>query len=374
MPTWSRTRKNPPKETKVGEPVSNSQSVERTKPRLLMILYSLVILATILVVAISIPVAVYTVFFTQLSNSITSAHLIRQVYFYIGLTPVFIPIRTTIGIAFIAYYCIYAALMIMAGLQVPRLWSSIKSGVMRGLDTVYGNPLLGAILLFGALQFTTYIIDKIQSGVGVQVGGLSGDPLQLFLAVIIAPLAEETGFRLVLIGVPVFLVCLFAFGPSTAIRSLWRPSAAWEPQPEVEDTFARRGGTRLKTLTYALVVLSSVLFGIGHYISGAGWGIGKITEAAVAGVFLGYSYVRYGFHSNVIIHWSVNTLASYDFLSQAIWKIPWDSSTGSLLSVLIEKYLVIYALGAPSFGYIGYKFLKRVLGVGRASATDDSHR
>ena len=66
--------------------------------------------------------------------------------------------------------------------------------------------------------------------------------------------------------------------------TLWRPSAAWEGVTgDVPDAMA---ASSLKLLAYLLIVVSSIVFGAAHYLSGAGWDIGKVSEAALDGVAL----------------------------------------------------------------------------------------
>jgi membrane protease YdiL (CAAX protease family) len=343
---------NPEEEEKEKAPeVSTTQKV-------LLAIYCTVVIVALLILVASLPVGLYTVFYTRLSGNVTYAHSIHQLYFYIGLSPIFIPVQSTVGTAFIGYYTLYAILIGLAAVQARNIASAVKLGVKKGFGGFMSNPLLGTIILLGALLFATFLVDIVQTSAGVQVGGLSGDPLELFLSIVIAPLAEEIGFRLALIGIPMFIIGLLAAGPSRAVRALWRPSAVWEDTPQGSTS----GGTKTlaKVIAYVTLALSSVLFGLAHYVSGAGWGIGKITEAGVAGLILGYAYIRYGFHSDIIMHWSVNNLTAYDFFSQGVWKIPWDSSTGNNLTLAVEGF-VVYVLGAPSLALVAYRLIRRTL-------------
>lgn len=75
--------------------------------------------------------------------------------------------------------------------------------------------------------------------------------------------------------------------------SLWRPYETC-----VEYIQSKRCVNSL----YALVVISGFIFGLAHYLSGGGWNIGKVSTATIAGITLGYLYVRHGFHSSVLGH------------------------------------------------------------------------
>lgn len=343
-----------------------SRKIERLVPatsertatqKVVFAVYVAVVMGSILILVISIPVGLYTVFFTQLSATLTSVHPIHRLYFYIGLLPIEFPVETTIGGAFIGYYALYAAFIVLAALQARRVGSAIKEGFSSGFGALYSNPLLATFLLLGAVLFSTFLLDLFQTSVGVQVGGLKGDPLDLFLSIVAAPVAEEIGFRFALIGIPVFLIGLFLVGPSRALRALWRPSAVWDDVPGTGSSARRK--TFVKLLAYSLLVVSSLLFGLAHYVSGAGWGLGKISEAAIAGLALGFAYIRYGLHTDIILHWSVNNLTAYAFFGQGVWNIPWDSDPGSSLTLGTQTFILI-VLGAPSTAYIGYRLVKKL--------------
>ncbi len=341
----------------------DAETVQKGSTRkVVLTIYVGIIAGSITIVVATLPLGLYTVFFEQLSSTVSYVHTIHQLYFYIGLLPVFVPLEASVGSVFVGYYALYALLIVIAALQARNIGSAMKEGISKGSAVLLSNPLMGSLILLGALLFSTFLIDLFQTSVGVQVGGLSGDPLELFLSIVLAPVAEEIGFRLALIGIPIFIVGLLTVGPSHALHALWRPSAVWEEKAD-QDAGGLSPGRKsfVKLLVYFLLVLSSVLFGLAHYVSGAGWGLGKITEAGVAGLFLGYAYIRYGFHTDIIMHWSVNNLTAYAFFSQGLWNIPWDSNPGSNLSLATELFMV-FLLGAPSLAFVGHRFLRSVIG------------
>ena len=188
---------------KGGEAQAPEKSVTQ---KILLVVYCAIVIVALLTLVASLPVGLYTVFDTQLSSNITYAHTIHQLYFYVGLSPVFVPVHATVGAAFIGYYTLYAILIALAAVQARNIASAIRLGVKKGFAGFMSNPLLGSVILLGALLFGTLLIDIVQTSAGVPVGGLKGDPLELFLSIVIAPLGEEIGFRLALIGIPMFIV------------------------------------------------------------------------------------------------------------------------------------------------------------------------
>ena len=58
---------------------------------------------------------------------------------------------------------------------------------------------------------------------------------------------------------------------------------------------------------WGVIVFTSIIFGLAHFNPGVSWEIGKITSATFAGFVLGFSYIAYGAHAAIIIHWFFNT-------------------------------------------------------------------
>ena len=77
---------------------------------------------------------------------------------------------------------------------------------------------------------------------------------------------------------------------------------------------------------------------------------------------LGYLYVKYGFHTNVLLHWSINYVGSiFAFFAQGVWGVPWTSNTGNVLDYLPTLEIVIL-LGIPSTLIVANELLKGALG------------
>jgi hypothetical protein len=213
-------------------------------------------------------------------------------------------------------------------------------------------------MILGATLLATILLDLVQTSAGVATGGLSGDPYELLISFTLAPLIEEVGFRFFLIGVPLFVILLL--GRSSVRRmltTLWRPSAAWEGVPGDEpDAMA---ASSLKLLAYLLIVLSSVVFGAAHYLSGAGWDIGKVSEAALDGIALAYLYVRYGLHAAVIFHWAVDFVSNaFAFYGQAAYGVSW---TANSVYSLVPTIDIVLLVGLPGLLYFVDLFIRRFI-------------
>lgn len=321
--------------------------------------FAVIIVLTLILMIVSFPVGIYTVFYTNLSNSTAYNSSIHGIVLLVALVPFKIPVDTSVGTAFVAFLTVYAIFFTIAALQRVGILSSIRQFVSGGQDALFRNPLSATVITLGAITFGLTILDIAQTRGGLPTGQLTGDPLYLFLGITMAPLTEEFGFRFSLIGVPVFLVALASSrSVRTAVRALWRPSAAWQQGQSVQ-TPSPPDYPLMRVFAYVLLVLSSVVFGLAHYLSNSGWDAGKVSQASIAGVALAYLYIRYGFHTSVLLHWGVNYFGTaYAFLGQGLWNIPWTSDTGNSLSLFVA-IVIILVLGLPSFMAYVYKFLKR---------------
>ncbi|MDA4132423.1 MAG: CPBP family glutamic-type intramembrane protease, partial [Thaumarchaeota archaeon] len=272
------------------------------------IVYAAIIAFTVVLLVLSIPFGVYAVFFTHLSTTYTYQNLIAYFPIYIGLLEFSLPLRPSFGLLFLSLTALYAVFLVVAGLQGGGLRRAVNEACEEGPRALLRNPLSATTMILGATLLATVVLDLFQTSVGVQTGGLSGDSFLLFLDLTISPLIEEVGFRFFLIGVPVFVLVLLATRPSARklVKTLWRPSAAWEEGALPGAGQLRVPSDTLKNFAIFLIAVSSILFGLAHYLSGAGWDIGKVSEAALDGVALGYLYVRYGLHASILFHWAVD--------------------------------------------------------------------
>ncbi|MDA4136787.1 MAG: zinc ribbon domain-containing protein [Thaumarchaeota archaeon] len=324
------------------------------------IVYAAIIAFTVVLLVLSIPFGIYAVFFTHLSTTYTYQNLIAYFPIYIGLVEFGLPLRPSFGVLFLSLTALYAVFIVVAGLQAGGLRRAVNGAIEEGPGALLRNPLSATTMILGATLLATVVLDLFQTSVGVQTGGLSGDSFLLFLDLTISPLIEEVGFRFFLIGVPLF-VLLLATRPSARklVKTLWRPSAAWEVEALPGAGQIRVPSDALKNFAIFLVAVSSILFGLAHYLSGAGWDIGKVSEAALDGVALGYLYVRYGLHASIIFHWAVDYATNaFAFYGQGVYGVPW---TANSLYSLVPTVDVLLLVGLPGLLFFINLALKRVI-------------
>jgi Type II CAAX prenyl endopeptidase Rce1-like len=340
-----------------------------------------VIVFTVAMMLVSFPAGLYTVFGTHLSNNYTASTPVLGINYDFEFATLQIPVAGNFGELFVVVSAIYLGFLLLAASQGSGLLRALRASVSSGYGALFTNPLAAIMVLLGTTSLVTVVVDTLQTDAGVSTGSLTGDPFFLLMNYTLAPLTEETTFRVIMIGVPVMFLSLVMFrdfSPIKIARALWRPSSVWDVEDEegvvtvhsfkdsTPSLFPRSSSDSLKIrairpVVYAFLFISSFIFGYAHYASGAGWGPGKISEAALAGLALGYLYIKYGFLADVLMHWSINYVGSvFSFLAQGLWGIPFTSGTGSFLDV-VPTLDIVFLLGVPSALIVANELLKLVL-------------
>ena len=305
---------------------------------------------TVALVVFSFPAGIYSVFSGRLSQNVTSSTAIRP-YFWIGPAIAYAPFIVSAGAWFAAFTFVYVLFFLYAFQQKERFWGAVRRTFRTGLDALMSSPFIVVIVSIGFLNFTSSMIDVLVSSTGAPIGGPTGDPLALLLGFAYAPLVEELGFRVFLIGTVAFILTL-GRPWRTALSALWRPSKALEGVAV---------GSGASAIIWAATSFSAVTFGACHVICGTTWDIGKLPEAIYGGFVLGYLYVRYGFHVAVLAHWGVDFFGSvYAFFGQAAYGIPWDSSTKEYIGQYLVDIDLLLLFGVASFLLVVYLGLKKL--------------
>ena len=211
------------------------------------------------------------------------------------------------------------------------------------------NALIGTLVLSGGtFAFMIALSFLLEMG-GVEIGGLTYEDKALeYIEVTYASLREEIGFRLTFVGffalLSYSLVSRRIPSPKEVLIGLFRPTSL-----PIEGNLRK---TYLLSL-WGFVLFSSILFGFAHLFSPTGWGVGKAITASLAGVLLGYLYVRYGLFSSIISHWSFNYVSETLTISASVssWSI-------ALFKVIVVIYYLSLVL---SLALILVRFKRKLL-------------
>ncbi len=267
-----------------------------------------------------------------------------------------VPINFNLGQLFIFLWIVYA-LMFAVALNGPlrSILGAMREAASKGVGAVFDNSLFAMFAIFPVVLWGTILLELVQAASGVSTGQLpTTDPLLQYVELTIAPLREEIGFRVIPIGVVTFLIIVSKGRWKDGIMALWHPSKYLK---KVDSPIQYK---QHLPIMYLLIAISATIFGLAHVLLGAGWGIGKISEAAGAGVALGALYYKYGLPSAVLLHWSIdvalqtvainNTLAPYADLVIIYTGVVAVASTLVLLILFARRLRRRPSLGAyPTF-------------------------
>ncbi|MDG6974682.1 MAG: CPBP family intramembrane metalloprotease [Nitrososphaerota archaeon] len=314
------------------------------------------LLLTLALAIFSFPAGVYTVFHSGLSTQYSSSTLVLT-YLWVGPAPVLIPYPAALGELFVLLLGIYAALIAYTGLQETRPLQATKDAFAGGAGRFLKSPLFVVLTAIGFVSFTGVVITDVSQALLGSVGNpfSNADPLLTFYSLTIAPLREEIGFRVVLIGAVAFL--LSAGRPfKTALKALWRPSVLFEG--------AAVGGVAT-AIFWAAFAGSAVTFGVCHVNcvgGGGGWTWAKFPYALWGGVVLGYLYVKYGLPVAILTHWGVDYLGTvYSYFGQSAFGIPANSATTEYVLQYLYDFDVVFLIGIASFVLVTYLSVKWLL-------------
>ena len=315
---------------------------------------------TFFLVVASFPAGIYAVFHGGLSDQLGYGSWVNT-YLWVGPIPTAFPFMVPLGGLFLVLVAIYAAFFAFGYAQPESPLQAVRGAYRTGVGALLGSPFLVILTAIGFLSFTAGVIVAVSEAAAGSVGNpFSGVDLLLeFGSLTFAPLREELGFRLVLIGVVAFVLSM-GRPLKEALRSLWRPSAAYEGLVV---------GGAASTIIWVATVASAATFGVCHVTCGGGngWSWSKFPEAAWGGLVLGYLYVKYGLHVAVLTHWGIDYFGSvFLYFGQSAYGI----SATSASTVYIGAYLVsldtTLLFGIASFVLVVYLGVKRIAARRRA--------
>jgi membrane protease YdiL (CAAX protease family) len=233
------------------------------------------------------------------------------------LLPIFLPVGASHGALFAGIWVIFVLCIGTAALAKGGFIRSIREFLSKPISVAKTNFLYIMPLVGAGLLYATILISDFQATQGVQTGSLNfpaqTSPYNILLNLAYAPIDEEFAFRITTIGIPLALFLLVAYRSDPhlvgvkkrigfLLLTLFSPELAKSRLGR--KTVAANGLIHgISVLEWALIVVSSIVFGVAHYISGSGWDIGKVSTAALAGFVFAVMYVSYGAYADILLHW-----------------------------------------------------------------------
>ncbi len=297
--------------------------------------YSALISITFGMMIISFPIGVYVVFNSDIGEKINFEYPISGFDFFLGGIGYEIPIEFELGDAFIVIWILFLVLFTISFLG-PRknLLKALTPMITDGKQPLESNYLVTMIKWFSILVLISGIINFVQENVGItiQVPVVENELIR-FYDVTIAPIIEEIGFRVLLIGLPLFAFYSHRTSISHFFKSLWNPS----DNLNVSDY----------RKAIILIIVVSIFFGVAHILSGESWSSGKFSQATASGIIIGWVYFRMGLVSAILIHWATNYFVfSYVYMIADFAEVSIEQAFEHSLMLTFE--LLFIALGIIS--------------------------
>lgn len=234
----------------------------------------------------------------------------------LGLVPNLVVITTISGLS-VQLMWIFLEASILASLAL-LLWRSKEAMSGEGdlIDRVGKTPLYTVAYMFGVSLILNFIVIGISTALGEPItvpdGIGNGNTPQSLLDYADAAVWEEIITRMVYIGIPM-VVAGYVCGRKGSWKNLL-------------------GGFGMSRLAVVLIIVSAVIFGFAHM---SGWGMSKVAPTFLAGLIMGYLYVKIGIHASIMMHFITDYLAVIAF-------------TG-LMGIIALLELVIILLGVICF-------------------------
>lgn len=309
------------------------------------ILTAMAVVFVVLTYALSFLIASLAMIATNLGPDLLNLNGFLPIYVILLIIPPILPANGFILVAtcmMIFALCFWAAAKDRGG-----FFKSLAELTRKVRPTTTPNWLVVMPLVSSFLLILTLILSISLNTAGVPVGGLpTTTPADLFASIAFAPVAEEIGFRITVIGIVVAIRTLLPLhrgrglsnaGVATVSKRILIALVSPDRAKEAAGlpSIGTRGWRGIHWIEWTLLFISSAWFGLAHSFSGSGWGPGKALTAGLTGLALGLVYLWYGAYADILLHWFFN------FYTFTVF--------GSLLGGPLSEILATLALLAALF-------------------------
>ncbi len=293
---------------------------------------------------VSFPLGAYAIFNSDIGDDIDYSFPLEQFDIFIAGVNIQLPVEYEIGDVFVIFWAIFIILFVITFLGPKKNFIKTIGDVLSNeKNSLNDNYMLNIIKWFSILVLISAIITIIQENFGIITEPPdAANDLILFLQISAAPITEEIGFRLVLIGIPLFLIYSHKSSIKFFFKSLWMPHSTLHIYENKK--------------AIGIIVTVGIFFGVAHVISGEPWTTGKILQASIGGIILGWVYFRYGLAAAIILHWATNYfIYSYLFLISEINEISVQNASSHSMIGTFETILIVSGIISAVMMLLNYK-------------------
>ena len=296
--------------------------------------------------ALSLPLGAFVMFNSDLGGDINFEYPLNQIPIFSGSLDL-IPFELSMGDAFIVLWSLFVIFFSISVFgPVDGFLKTLSSLLSRGKLTINSNYMVSITKWFSILILVSAVTTYVQEGFDISTTPPTPENnLVQFFYVTLAPIIEEIGFRVLLIGLPLFVFYSNRTSIKHFFKSLWRPDSLNIYQSK---------------RAIILILVVSILFGISHIISGESWSNGKFAQATASGIILGWIYFRVGLLASIMIHWATNYfIFSYVYFISQISSISVEKAFSHPLIGTMEIILLISGILSASILLLDYFNSKR---------------
>jgi len=296
---------------------------------------------------LSLPIGAYVMFNSDVGDEINFEYPISGLDFFSDEISFEFLDYFEIGDIFIVMWVIFVVLFSISIMGPKKNFLETLVPIMtQGKHLLQTNYLVTAIKWFSILILISGIINLIQEGLDITIEPPSFEnELTQFFYVSMSPLIEELWFRVLLIGVPLYLMYSRKASLQHFFKSLWNPSNL-----DVNET----------KKAIILIITIGIFFGAAHIFSGEAWSNGKFAQATASGIIIGWVYFRSGLVPAILIHWTTNYfIFSYVYLVADINMISVQEAFSHSLIMTFEILFVSLGIISIAIMIVRNHFFRR---------------
>ena len=293
---------------------------------------------------VSFPLGAYAIFNSDVGDDIDYSFPLEKFDIFIAGVNIQLPIEYEIGDVFVIFWAIFIILFVITFLGPKKNFIKTIGNILSNeKKSLNDNYMLNIIKWFSILVLISTVITIIQEHFGIITEPPdTANNLILFLQISVAPITEEIGFRLVLIGIPLFLIYSHKSSIKFFFKSLWTPHSTLHIYENKK--------------AIGIIIIVGIFFGVAHVISGEPWTTGKILQASIGGIILGWVYFRYGLAAAIMLHWATNYfIYSYLFLISEINGVSVQNASSHSMIGTFETILIISGIISTAMILLNYK-------------------
>jgi len=157
---------------------------------------------------LSFPTGAYLVFNSEIGDDITHEYPMDSLSLFLAGIGIDVPVQFELGDGFIVIWCIFLILFTAAILGPKKNFAAVlQSMISEGNYKIQDNYIVAVIKWFSILVIVSGGIIAVQEFAGISFEQPEA-PNQLiqYFDISLAPIIEELGVRVVLIGLPLFML------------------------------------------------------------------------------------------------------------------------------------------------------------------------